>query len=98
MQVVEPDIALGTFTPQPTFQGKAIPNLTSIIILTHNRLDYTKKCIKSIQKHTPEPHEIIFVDNASTDSTVKWLQGQIKENKNYRLIENKENVGCGKRP
>jgi len=64
--------------------------LSSIIIVTDNRLDQIKKCLKGIRKHTPETHEIIFVDNASTDGTVKWLQAQVKENKNYRLIENKE--------
>lgn len=67
--------------------------MTSIIILTCNRLEYTKKCVKSIRRHTRESHEIIFVDNASTDSTVKWLQNQVKENKNYFLIQNKENIG-----
>jgi len=75
---------------------KAITGLTSIIIVTHNRLDHTKKCVKNIRKHTPEAHEIIFVDNGSTDSTVKWLQSQIKENKNYHLIENKENTSLAK--
>jgi GT2 family glycosyltransferase/acetyltransferase-like isoleucine patch superfamily enzyme/2-polyprenyl-3-methyl-5-hydroxy-6-metoxy-1,4-benzoquinol methylase/Flp pilus assembly protein TadD/glycosyltransferase involved in cell wall biosynthesis len=72
------------------------PGLTSIIIIINKGLDYTKKCIKSIRKHTPQPHEIIFVDNGSTDGTVKWLQGQIKENKNYQLIENNENNGLAK--
>lgn len=91
------DVVAGYDPLLPRFkQEKTIADLTSIIILTHNRLDYTKKCIKSIQKNTPEPHEIIFVDNASTDSTIKWLQGQIKENKNYHLIENNENVGVAK--
>ncbi|OPY11330.1 MAG: SPBc2 prophage-derived glycosyltransferase SunS [Syntrophus sp. PtaB.Bin001] len=77
-------------------QKNLLKKMTSIIILTNNRLDQTKKCLKSIHKHTPEPHEVIFVDNGSTDGTVKWLQGQLKENKNYRLIENKENVGVAK--
>jgi GT2 family glycosyltransferase/Tfp pilus assembly protein PilF len=80
----------------PRFQEKAVPSLTSIIIITHNRLEQTKKCIKSIRKHTPQPHEIIFVDNASTDSTVQWLKSQVNANKNIRLIENKENFGLGK--
>ncbi len=80
----------------PDFKHKAVPGLTSIIILTHNRLEQTKKCLKSIRKHTPEAHEMIFVDNVSTDSTVKWLQGQVRENKNYRLIENKVNIGLSK--
>ncbi|NTW77915.1 MAG: glycosyltransferase, partial [Syntrophaceae bacterium] len=70
--------------------------MTSIIILTNNQLELTKKCIRSIRKHTPEDHEIIFVDNGSTDGTVKWLQGQLMENKNYRLLANKETVGPAK--
>jgi GT2 family glycosyltransferase/Tfp pilus assembly protein PilF len=73
-----------------------IEGLTSIIILTHNRLEYTKKCVKSIRKNTPEAHEFIFVDNGSTDGTVKWLQSQVRENKSCHLIENKENVGLAK--
>jgi len=68
----------------------------SIVILTFNQLEYTKKCIKSLQKHTPEPHEIIFVDNGSTDGTVKWLKAQMQENKNYKLIENEQNLGFAK--
>jgi O-antigen biosynthesis protein len=76
--------------------GKCIEGLISIIILTFNQLEYTKECVKSIQKHTPEPHEIIFVDNGSTDKTVKWLRTLVQENKNYKLIENKRNLGFAK--
>jgi GT2 family glycosyltransferase/Flp pilus assembly protein TadD len=77
----------------PRFKKEAISGLTCIIILTHNRLDHTKECVKSIRKYTPEPYDIIFVDNGSTDGTVKWLQGQVTENSNYHLIENKYNAG-----
>ncbi|PKN18022.1 MAG: hypothetical protein CVU71_10890 [Deltaproteobacteria bacterium HGW-Deltaproteobacteria-6] len=80
----------------PLMNPEFITGMTSIIILTQNRLDQTKKCVKSIRKYTSEAHEIIFIDNGSTDSTVKWLQGQIRENKNCRLIENKKNVGLPK--
>lgn len=73
-----------------------IPQMTSIVILTFNQLEYTKKCVKSLHKHTPEDHEIIFVDNGSTDGTVKWLKSQLRENKNYKLIENKQNLGFAK--
>lgn len=76
----------------PCFKEKAISGLTSII-LTGNSMEYAKRCVKSIRKNTPEPHEVIFVDNGSADGTIKWLQGQLRENKNYRLIENKINVG-----
>jgi GT2 family glycosyltransferase/Flp pilus assembly protein TadD len=70
--------------------------ITSIVILTYNQLDYTKECIKSIQQHTPEPHEIIFIDNASTDGTVKWLRKIVRDNRNYSLIENPRNFGFAK--
>ena len=51
--------------------------MTSIIILTFNKLEYTKKCIESIRKYTDKgSYEIIVVDNASTDGTIEWLKGQ----------------------
>ncbi len=68
----------------------------SIVILTFNELDYTRKCVESLQKNTPEPHEIIFVDNDSKDGTVKWLRRLVEENSNYQLIENRENLGFAK--
>ena len=79
--------------PPAGWQSDFIPQMVSIVILTFNELQYTKKCVRSLQKHTPEPHEIIFVDNGSTDGTPKWLRGELKNNKNYKLIENRENLG-----
>lgn len=70
--------------------------VVSIVILTYNQLKYTKDCVESIIKHTPELHEIIFVDNGSTDETIKWLRRITKENSNYKLIENKKNLGFAK--
>jgi len=65
----------------------------SIIILTWNALEYTQKCVNSIQNHTKHPHEIVFVDNASTDGTVEYLRNLVKGHSNYKLIENRENKG-----
>ncbi|MCX7748472.1 MAG: bifunctional glycosyltransferase family 2 protein/class I SAM-dependent methyltransferase [Clostridia bacterium] len=63
--------------------------LSSIIILTHNQLEYTKLCLDSIRKYTHVPYEIIVVDNASTDGTVGYLEQQ----NDIRLIKNIENKG-----
>ena len=52
--------------------------LVSIVILTFNQLEYTIKCVESIEKHTPEPYEIIFVDNGSSDGTRDYLKGYAK--------------------
>lgn len=66
---------------------------TSIVILTHNKLDYTKQCIESIRQYTREgTYEIIVIDNHSTDGTVEWLKAQT----DIRTIFNDENVGFPK--
>lgn len=49
--------------------------LTSIIVVTRNLLDYTRDCLRSVNQYTPEPHELILVDNASDDGTAAWLRG-----------------------
>ncbi|MBI5416532.1 glycosyltransferase [Candidatus Poribacteria bacterium] len=67
--------------------------LVSIVILTFNQIEYTKECIDSIIKHTPESHEIIFIDNGSTDGTVEWIKDLTKKNKKYKLIDNGKNLG-----
>lgn len=46
---------------------------TSIVIPTYNQLALLKQCIETIRWNTPEPHEIIIVDNASTDGTRAYL-------------------------
>lgn len=72
------------------------PNMTSIIILTWNQLEFTKACLASIQAHTDTPCEIIFVDNGSSDGTVAWLREQATHNQRIRLIENATNLGFAK--
>ncbi|MCG7213044.1 glycosyltransferase family 2 protein [Paenibacillus mucilaginosus] len=62
----------------------------SIIIPTYNQAGLLKACIESIRQYTPEPHEIIVIDNASTDGTAEYLQsmrGQLR----FRI--NAENIG-----
>ncbi|UCH09868.1 MAG: glycosyltransferase [Fidelibacterota bacterium] len=67
--------------------------MVSIIILTHNAVDYTRRCVDSIQQHTNYPHEIIFVDNGSTDGTKDYLRSIAVSNPNCRLIDNETNLG-----
>ena len=67
--------------------------LTSIIILCCNGLKYTRQCLESIEQCTPEPHEIIIVDNASTDGTPEFLRHYAEEHDNVTLIMNDRNRG-----
>ena len=61
----------------------------SIIILTHNALAHTKKALQSIKENSDLPYQLMVVDNASTDDTVKYLKTQPIDN----LVLNKENNG-----
>ncbi len=63
--------------------------LTSIIVVTWDQLPYTQLCLDSIRDCTRLPHEIIVVDNGSTDGTVQWLAGQ----PGIQVIRNAENRG-----
>ena len=67
--------------------------LTSIVILTYNEFDCTRECLESIASNTPEPHEIILVDNGSSDATLPYLRELCAANGRYRLLENGENKG-----
>lgn len=63
--------------------------LTSIVIPVHNAIEYTAHCLESIDRNTPEPHEIIVVDNGSTDGTADWLIARDQGT----LIRNPTNLG-----
>ena len=63
-----------------------------ILILTHNKWEYTKKCLNSIKKNTHTPHRILVIDNASTDSTIE----ELRKDKSIYHIENSDNLGFSK--
>lgn len=49
----------------------------SIIILSHNDLNYLKVCIQAIRNNNINSiYEIIVLDNNSIDGTIEWLDGQ----------------------
>jgi GT2 family glycosyltransferase len=45
-------------------------------ILTHNALEYAQKSLASVVKHTVIPHDILSMDNTSSDGTEAWLTTQ----------------------
>ncbi|WP_141505952.1 glycosyltransferase [Paenibacillus luteus] len=68
-------------------------DMTSIILVTYNQLDYTKQCVESIQRHTQQgSYELIIVDNGSTDETVQWAKSQ----PGIHVIANDYNAGFPK--
>ena len=69
----------------------------SIIITSYNTREITRNCLDSILKSLKKSslnYEIIVVDNASLDDSVKMLKS-LRIN-DLRIIENKKNLGFGK--
>lgn len=62
----------------------------TIIILTWNGIEYTKKCLESLLNTTNlDSCDVVVVDNGSTDGTIEYL----KTLDWIKIIENKENLG-----
>jgi len=66
-----------------------------IVLVTHNRLELTKRTLESLLATVTVPHHIVVVDNASTDGTQDWLFEQAGENKIDWVIPNNDNAYPG---
>jgi GT2 family glycosyltransferase len=74
--------------PQPSLAGVKV----SFIIPLFNRLDLTLPCVESLRATLPRglPHEIILVDDGSTDGTRDWLRTLGPP---FRVLLNDRNLG-----
>lgn len=62
----------------------------SLIVLTWNGLEVTRRCVQSVLEVTDHPSfELVVVDNGSTDGTLEYLRGVA----GIRLVENGRNLG-----
>lgn len=59
-----------------------------ICLITYNRLEYTKRTIKSLEETISVPYNLFVVDNASDDGTKDWLW---KMNPKYKFFLNDKN-------
>lgn len=66
--------------------------IIDVLLLTHNNLSYTKKCIEKLYKHTSN-FGLIILDNHSTDGTVEYLTGLSNQNENITLYLSNKNSG-----
>ena len=65
-------------------------SIISIIILTWNGLDYTRKCLESLKPNTDlSMCDVYVVDNGSTDGTIDYLESL----EWIHLIKNEKNLG-----
>ena len=66
----------------------------SIIICNYNNQSYLKRCLNSIYSQTvnSNKYKVIFVDDASTDSSLSLVSKYLKK-RNFTLVKNKKNLG-----
>ncbi len=68
----------------------------SIVIPVYNKFNFTKSCLQDLS-HLPNNHEIVIVDNASSDETNKELEGMCEHtNMNLIYVKNSHNYGFAK--
>jgi len=68
--------------------------LVSIIITNYNYSKYISRCLRSCFNQTLDKklYEVIFVDDKSTDNSLKIAE-VFKNEKNFKLISNEKNLG-----
>ncbi len=65
----------------------------AIVVVTYNRLEYTKKTIARLLEDPAEEFDLYLWDNASTDETPEYLKDAIKDPRIVEVVLSKENVG-----
>lgn len=68
----------------------------SVIILNYNSGDFLKNCLRSVLQSEENgfKYEVIVVDNASTDGSLKKIQySNIQSKLKIKIIKNKKNLG-----
>jgi len=64
-----------------------------IVMLTFNRLEYTKIVLNSYFKKTEVPHQLHIWDNYSTDGTREWLTKTAMKKYPITITLNSRNIG-----
>jgi GT2 family glycosyltransferase len=73
--------------------GIAMPHV-SVVVVSHNNLDLTRRCLDSVEALTQYPClDVTVVDNASTDGTQSFLQAWASASPGRKCILNTQNLG-----
>ncbi len=66
----------------------------SIVVLSLNRMEDTRRCIEALDRHTSIPFELVVLDNGSTASVCDWLRRSVMARPRTKVIFSDVNLGC----
>ncbi len=67
-----------------------------IVLITYNRLEYTKRTLRYLWDTIQVPYYLVIVDNNSDDGTREYLKTLEKRNRADMVIYNPDNYYPGK--
>jgi GT2 family glycosyltransferase len=67
--------------------------LVSIVVLNYNGENYLERCLVSVLSTNYPSFEVIFVDNASTDSSLSIVEKAFGNDKRLRIFKSSQNLG-----
>ena len=70
------------------------PTAATVLMVTYNRLDYTKLAVDALLASDHPLLDIVIWDNASTDGTREWLAEQFLHDERVALVLSNRNTGC----
>ncbi|MFT8719497.1 glycosyltransferase family 2 protein [Acetobacter sp.] len=70
-----------------------MPVSFSVIITTYNAEKFVSRAINSVLEQTYPAHEIIIVDDCSTDQTIELIERNFSSNPTIRIIRQPQNGG-----
>lgn len=69
-------------------------NLVSIIVPVYNASIFIKETVNTCLNQTYENFELIFIDDCSTDESIKIINEYMKKDKRIKLAKNDKNSGA----
>lgn len=67
-----------------------------IVMISYNRLDFTRRSIESLHGTASFPYKLTVMDNNSSDGSREWLEGAAAAGQITRLCALEENVGVAR--
>ena len=74
--------------------ARPLPEPACVVVPVYNGLEHLERLLASLFRHTEARHQIILIDDCSTDHRVRpFLEAQAEGRDNVQLLRNERNLG-----